>query len=430
MLNRFYRSGACVGLSLLAACLGDPEPPESPQPQLGTQSAAIIYGEDDRREVYEHPDAMWRERAKSSSIALIQARNLQRPSSGRVSVSKLSLGELFDLCPGERFAEQPAAADCSAVLIDRDLVLTAGHCFEASEGCDSYAYVFDYFYASEGQLETLSAADVYGCRDFVIRRLSPQHSSQQMDFAIVQLDRPALAPRQPALISNRRLTKGDPVISLGYTSGLPAKIDSGAQVIDPRSAAMDYFRLNSDTFAGSSGAGVFDREGALVGVLVRGGKDYVTSDAGCSVAERVPAEKDGSPWEQATYATRAIEALCATGWPSVALCGVEPSCGDGFCTMDEVAGSCPVDCASAACSRPPCTKAGQPLLVAGSPADDERDEQLTDGGADPKARRPEGCSIRRATTSEVSGFAQILLLLTAAHLCRRRARKHLSAGTS
>ena len=45
---------------------------------------------------------------------------------------------------------------------------------------------------------------------------------------------------------------------------------------------MRYFVGNPDTFGGNSGSGVFDDAHALIGVLVRGGEDYVQRAAtGC-----------------------------------------------------------------------------------------------------------------------------------------------------
>ena len=43
----------------------------------------------------------------------------------------------------------------------------------------------------------------------------------------------------------KALKKTDPIFVLGFPSGVPAKIDDGAQVIEPRSATLDYFKLNS-----------------------------------------------------------------------------------------------------------------------------------------------------------------------------------------
>jgi len=404
-------------LALAAACGGESASP-SPASEIDGKQQPIVYGEDDRLDVYEYDKASVRERVKASAVALIEPRYLQRPASGRVSVSATALGKAYQLCDGERFVEQPAGADCSATLIDDDLVLTAGHCFDDKDTCDMYAYVFDFFYNEKGQLETLSAADVYGCRDFVVRQVSPMRDFKQFDYAIVQLDRPALAPRKPAPISMRTMTKGEAVIALGFTSGLPAKIDDGARVIDPRGSVLDYFKLDTDTFAGSSGSGIYDMRGELVGVLVRGGDDYEKAEGRqCNVAIQVSGSQ-GAPWEQATYVKRAIDAMCMSGWPSKRLCDVEPSCGDGFCTMDEVGGSCAADCIEATCARPPCTKSIEPDLVPGEPVPDP------DGGLG-STPLPENksCSVSMATRSDSRTVLGISLLTFAVTWKRRRTRR-------
>lgn len=412
-MNRIRWSAWC--LLFASACAADDERVE--QSEVTGKSAAIIYGEDDRKDVYEHPDPMWRERVSTSVVALIPPRLLQRPTSGFVNVTADTLKGAYGLCDGEAFNDQPAGADCSATLIDDDLVLTAGHCFEEEQRCDVYSYVFDYYYRAAGKLETITSADVYGCRDILVRRVSARSSVNQIDYAIVQLDRPALAPRLPVNISKGVLTRGEPVVALGFTSGVPAKIDTGAEVIDPRSGSLDFFKLNSDTFAGSSGSGLFDSKGELVGVLVRGGEDYVDDAArGCKVATRIAADKDGTPWEQGTYAQQAIDALCESGWPSERLCGVAPECGDGFCTTDEVAGTCPTDCI-ASCDEPPCTKTQLPELIAGDPAPAYVDAGLGDAGTLPSGQQ-KGCAAGRGRPTAALWFALPLLVLAS----RRRRR--------
>ncbi len=54
-----------------------------------------------------------------------------------------SAQELLQLCAEEPFVDQPAVASCSGVLIDEDLVLTVGHCFEVEARCDTYAHLFE-----------------------------------------------------------------------------------------------------------------------------------------------------------------------------------------------------------------------------------------------------------------------------------------------
>jgi hypothetical protein len=143
--------------------------------------------------------------------------------------------------------------------------------------------------------------------------------------------------------------------ALGCASGLPVKIDSGAHVLGTRSDSLDYFLLDSDTFQGSSGSGVFDVNGQLAGVLVRGGEDYTDNDdATCKVPKVVTWPVDAGPprsiGEEATYVARAIEGLCDdVSWPSDRLCGLPAQCGDGICNEHETQVNCPTDCACKDC---------------------------------------------------------------------------------
>src|SRR5688572_16914878 len=75
--QRMARSlvGALVcGLTLAAAC-GPAEVPESTKgevaPALGTQETPVVYGTDNREDVYAHPDATLRARAQQATVALM-----------------------------------------------------------------------------------------------------------------------------------------------------------------------------------------------------------------------------------------------------------------------------------------------------------------------------------------------------------------------
>jgi len=93
----------------------------------GELTASVVYGPDDRVEVFNHPDAELRQIAQESIIALIPSFRMMRESDGTHSLLSESLKDLRGLCPDELFGNQPTAASCSGVLIDDDLVLTAGH---------------------------------------------------------------------------------------------------------------------------------------------------------------------------------------------------------------------------------------------------------------------------------------------------------------
>jgi hypothetical protein len=368
----------------------------------------IIYGSDDRLDVYEHPDAVLQGVARSSAVALVPRSRIQRSKEGDFFIFTQPLEEAFHVCADERFAAQPTAAECSGVLIDDDLVLTAGHCFPSDDVCSRYAIMFDYFLRDSARLEPLSWGDIYGCRRIVKRVVSPDPSAvPRIDYAIIQLDRSATG-RKPVTVRKGPLLPGEPLSTIGCASGLPMKIDSGAHVLATRGDALDYFLLDSDTFQGSSGSGVFDVNGALVGVLVRGGEDYTDrSDATCKVPKVVSWPLDASPpravGEEATYVQRALDGLCSDArWPSQQLCNVAARCGDAICNEQETQLDCPADCACRDCS--PAQQRAQPGKLAKSRDDDE------------------GCAL---ASSGASGLWWAVLALLA-----RRKRSQRPAGSS
>ncbi len=420
----------------LLGCAASADPSSEP---LGESAQAIIYGQDDRQEVYEHPDPILRGLAHSSAVALIPRSRFGQRNDGDFAIFAPRLSQAFQVCSDQRFVSQPTAADCSGVLIDDDLVLTAGHCFATDDACDRFAFVFDYYYKAADTLEGLSWGDIYGCRRVVDRSLS-NGGDTRVDYAVVQLDRVPLG-RTPVPVRATPLTLNEPLATIGCVSGLPLKIDSGGQVLGLRSTTLDFFLLDSDTFAGSSGSGVFDRNAQLVGVLVRGGQDYVPRpDAGCMVPnvvqlDQVAAESDAGGLdrgqendedageaeddagvaqatavrvpsggvEEATYVARAIDGICGRGWPSPRLCGATPRCGDGYCTAGETRTSCASDCG---CTGSDCASGPADLAAAaGAPVSKSK---ATDGGC---AAHPGG-----------PGTAWSALLLVGALSPRRRRR--------
>ncbi|MCP4504357.1 MAG: S46 family peptidase [Deltaproteobacteria bacterium] len=123
-------------------------------------------------------------------------------------------------------------------------------------------------------------------------------------------------------------------------SGIPAKLDDGGRIVATR-GLRDYFHATTDSFGGNSGSGVFNADGEVLGILVRGEPDYEISGS-CYVVSELPEAVNSA--EGVTQVQRAVDDLCASGWPSERLCLTSAECGDGQCTGNESVTTCPADC--------------------------------------------------------------------------------------
>lgn len=301
---------ACVTLG----CAVEAEP-------RGSLSESIVYGEDGRKEYFELDDALVATTLAESMVALVPAGTLA-PGAADPASRIASYGSQAGLCDGEPFAEQPAAAFCSGVLVDWDLVLTAGHCVRQRSLGDT-SIVFGYYYRTPGQL-VIRRADVFHPVEIVAEVLDTR-SEPRFDYAWLRLDRQVALPRRPAPVYTAApiLAEGDAIISMGASGGVPIKVDSGGCLRGLRPGFADYFTADTDTSRGSSGGGAFDRQLGLLGVLSRGGTDLVTStEADCNITFSVP--RDSVAEEEFTYAHRAVEALCREDPEASSLC--RPDC--------------------------------------------------------------------------------------------------------
>ena len=314
---------------------------------IGQLKQPIIYGEDDRLEVYEVESDILRQRAVQSVAAFVSPRSLSYEEGGVVSIHAPTLSEVYGLCTGEPFEEEPALAWCSGVLVDDDLVATAGHCLgsslqEVQASCRDLAIVFGYMYGAAGELAPLTVDSVYRCR----RVVAWNHTDfdADPDFGVVQLDRPVGAGLSPAPFAANPVNAGEHVTVIGFGSGLPAKVDGGA-VATLNSPFSEFFTGTTDTFAGASGSGLFNDAGEVLGIHVRGQPDWEPVGA-CTIAART---NEGEEVHQ--RAQSALDAICDAGWPSTRLCGIQATCGDGVCSAGE---GCLSDCPPPSCGNSSC----------------------------------------------------------------------------
>jgi V8-like Glu-specific endopeptidase len=307
--------------TLAAVGCGPLEPGEAPpSPEvLGESKAPVVYGTDNRTDVYAHADATLRARAEQATVALMNPGDFNTSNPNNVTFNAQTLGAAYNLCTSERFRDDPTPAFCSGTLIDDDLVLTAGHCITSASECTNTRFVFKFYRTAATALQTVTTADIFSCQSIVARQQAVVNG-QNLDYAVVRLDRAATPRFTPAPVraGNTALAVGQPITVIGSGSGIPFKIDSGGTVRDARAGTLDYFVANTDTFGGNSGSGVYEMSGYTVaGILVRGETDYVTS-GNCKVVN--VCTETGCRGEDITYVRPAINAYCAVAG-SLRLCG-------------------------------------------------------------------------------------------------------------
>lgn len=282
----------------------------------GLAQSAIVYDHDGRHEPYEERDATIYELALRSSVALVPTEKL-RSVHGQIDITAESAASTLGLCASERFADQPCAADCSGVLVEPDLVLTAAHCVRG-DGCARIEVVRGYAYEARGQEFAIATGDVARCAKVLAASTPALLSGPDFDYAWLRLDHPIGSTSLPvATVRESRLQVGDSLILIGNGAGLPTKIDEGGMVVDPRDDADDYFIAALDNFQGGSGSGVFDDAGQLLGIAVRGGADFDVTEAGCQQRRQVDAS---SGMEEVSDVRGALAGLCSSSEADPVIC--------------------------------------------------------------------------------------------------------------
>jgi V8-like Glu-specific endopeptidase len=309
--------------SAVAGCatLDDPTPP--PDDEVAEVESPVIYGTDNRTDVYAHANATLRARAELATVALMSPSSINLSNPSNVTFNSSTLQQSQNLCSNQRFLSDPTPAFCSGTLIDDDLVLTAGHCITSASACTNTRFVFKFYRPSATTLSTITTADVFSCTQIVARQQSTVNG-RNLDYAIVRIDRPATPRFTPAPVrtATGALSVGQNVAVIGSGSGIPFKIDSGGSVRDVRAATLDYFIASTDTFGGNSGSGVYETTGHTVaGILVRGETDYVSSGS-CNIVNTCT--ETGCRGEDITYVRPAVEAYCAVATSQRLCTGLPP----------------------------------------------------------------------------------------------------------
>ena len=264
----------------------------------------LIYGADDRREVFEFDDNWIRSAAEASLVAIGLRTDINDIVDGALAVP--SAAERLSLCPEERFGNQPGFALCTGIALDGNVVLTASHCLRAGPLQELVA-VTSYFYEAPGQLAALGDINVSAIEAVVQR-------DDELGYAWLRLY--GARELRPVQVSDAPIVNGEAVISLNHGMRVPAKVDTGgrAYVVNENS-----FLSTVDAFGGASGGPVFSTSGALLGILIAGGADYQRSSRGCVTALHT-LDSAARANEFVLRAGVAIQGLCS-GYGGASLCG-------------------------------------------------------------------------------------------------------------
>jgi V8-like Glu-specific endopeptidase len=246
-------------------------------PLTATSAIDSIYGEDNRQDIYAVSNPLIKTIA--ASTAAMMDKSALDLSGDEVAIGGKSYGEMYQLCPDQRFRFQPIKAQCSGTLIAPDVIMTAGHCYQFPLGdCRNMVWVFDYKVEKENQGQVrVPRRNVYECAEILLR---VDEYNANLDFALIRLKTP-VTDRSPVILAQRDVVKNDPLVLIGHPNGLPTKVAEGGTALRVRKTS---FTTNLDAFTVNSGSGVFNpATGEVVGILTSGALDF-KSQNGCSTA--------------------------------------------------------------------------------------------------------------------------------------------------
>lgn len=157
-------------------------------------------------------------------------------------------------------------SSCSVTLVDNDKVLTAGHCVTAAEALTS-SVTFDYQTDASGNRPAGYNATFHKVTQALNQRWDGIH-----DYALLEL---ATSPAGVAPIQIRHdlPTTAEQVFGVHHPNGAPKKLSlphPGFANINGVSSVTVTVPFDFDVSGGSSGSGLFDTAGRIIGVLSNG----------------------------------------------------------------------------------------------------------------------------------------------------------------
>lgn len=245
----------------------------------------VIYGPDDRVDVYQEEDEAKLGNARGV-LALVKKNKLVKMVNGTYDLRGNTFGKDKNLCndAGEAFYNQPISAFCTAFAVGPNTIVTAGHCIKSLSDLSGIRFVFDFKANGKDDFKTnFNANHVFTAKRIIARQHNPGRST---DYAIIETNETIPADRILSLNTSTNISNDQGLYVIGHPVGLPMKIAGGAEVRENENPL--YFVANLDTYGGNSGSPVFNSETHQVeGILVRGETDFIKI-GNCKVSNACP----------------------------------------------------------------------------------------------------------------------------------------------
>ncbi|WP_458628842.1 trypsin-like peptidase domain-containing protein [Winogradskyella sp. PC D3.3] len=265
---------ATFNLSLFSQETSQNKDIEYPFAEPGSKVARGIFGEDGRLEV---KDAEGYEDFVRATAVMISKQNIYDDEFYAWSLRDLLIQkfETDKFHPNVKFLDQPTVGSCTGFLIAPDVMVTAGHCINSMEDANRSVWVFDYTNESDfidGNRLNFKSENIFEVESIIASTFDDDTNN---DYAILKLKRQSDRAPYRFRTSGTVLESGA-INTIGCPTGLPLKFSTNAVVVD--NSPSNWFKSNIDSFPGNSGGPVFDQNGFIEGILVRGAVAYSAVD--------------------------------------------------------------------------------------------------------------------------------------------------------
>lgn len=239
-------------------------------PVLASNKA--IYGDFDLKDISASINYKIRKSASATALMISKHALRQEVKDSLYSIRSNKLQSKVPMCEDNFDKKELSLGNCSAFLVDKNKVLTAGHCLlHADWDCEQKAFVFDVkkeFY-TDTQSQYFVKSQVYQCAKILKHVNDPDTG---IDFALVELER-EVTGRMPIKLSSQELMISDELYMIGNPLGISTKLSDNAFV---RDIGDNLYVTTLDSFVGNSGSAVFSSSShELMGLLARGEEDFI-----------------------------------------------------------------------------------------------------------------------------------------------------------